>query len=84
MDSPGYGLLVNEHEDVVKANDANEMNKSNSSQHTENKSNVNDCDTVTSTSTSVPYMSDSEEDNVQDKDLQTHLNSDEPPLIESR
>ena len=84
MDSHGYGLLVNEHEDVVKANDANEKNTSNSSQNAENKSNVNDCDTVTCTSTSMPYMSETEEDNFQDKDLQPHLNSDEPPLIESR
>ena len=78
MDSNGYGLLVNEHEDVVKANDAN------SSQHAERKSNVNDCDTVTCSTNSMPYIPETEEDNFQDKDLQANLNSDEPPLIESR
>ena len=84
MDSNGYGLLVNEHEDVVKANDANKQDKSNSSQHAESKSNVNDCDNVTCTSNSMPYIPETEEDNFQDKDLQANLNSDEPPLIESR
>ena len=84
MDSNGYGLLVNEQEDVVKANDATETSKSKSSQQAENKSNVNDCDTVTCTSSSLPYMSETEEDNFQDKDLQANFNSDEPPLIESR
>ena len=84
MDSNGYGLLVNEHEDVAKANDATEKNKSKLSQQAENKSNVNDCDTVTCTSSSMPHMSETEEDNFQDKDLQANSNSDEPPLIESR
>jgi len=84
MDSNGYGLLVNEHEDVVKANDANKQDKSNSSQHAESKSNVNDCDTVTCTTNSMPYIPETEEGNFQDKDLQANLNSDEPPLIESR
>ena len=84
MNSNGYGMLVNEHEDVAKDNDATEKNKSKSSQQAENKSNVNDCDTVTCVSTSMSYMSETEEDSFQDKDLQAHLNSDEPPLIESR
>ena len=84
MNSNGYGMLVNEHEVVAKTNDATEKNKSKSSQQAENKSNVNDCDTVTCVSTSMSYMSETEEDSFQDKDLQAHLNSDEPPLIESR
>ena len=84
MDSQGYGLLVNEHEDGAKANDANEKEKSNSSQHAENKSNINDCDTVTCISNSMPYMSETEEDKFQDKELQANRNSDEPPFIESR
>ena len=84
MDSQGYGLLVEENEDDANANDKNEQKNSHSSQQTEVKSNVNDCDIVTCSSTSMPHLSETEEGDNQNKDLQEYSNSDEPPLIESR
>ena len=84
MDSQGYGRLVEEQEDDISANNRNEKKEANTSQHNEFKSNINDCDIVTCTETSVPYSSDNGETNFQDEELQANSKRNEPPLIETR
>ena len=84
MDSQGYGLLVEEQDDDICAKNRNEKEEANTSQHNEFKSNVNDCDIVTGTETSMPYLSDNGEANFRDEDLQVNSKRNEPPLIETR
>ena len=85
MAAQGYDILVEEKEDDISPEEANEGREASTSQlDTEITSKTNDCDTATCKPTSTPYLSEYVEDNSQNKSFQAISNGDEPPSIELR
>ena len=85
MAAQGYDILVEEKEDDISPEEANEGREGSTSQlDTEITLKTNDCDIVTCQPTSTPYLSEYVEDNSQNKSFRAISNGDEPPSIELR